>query len=418
MPDHGQDPSPTADRTDTGGTALEDLLRRQIAAEGPISVADYMGLALGHPLHGYYTTRDPFGAAGDFVTAPEISQMFGELIGLWCAQTWIERGRPGPVTLIELGPGRGTLMADSLRALSIVPDFRDALTIRLVETSPVLRQRQAEAIDAAAPDVPRHWHGTPAPALEAAEGFVLMIANEFFDALPIRQFVRGAKGWHERMVGLDGDDRLAFHLSPDAVPLPPAPFAEDAAEGAVREWSRAGEAVMASMAETLIRQTGAALIIDYGHAQSGLGDTLQAVRRHASHPPLAAPGTADLTAHVDFGALTRAASLSGARAHGPLTQGAFLNALGIGARADALARSADDAQRQAIASAHKRLTGAGAMGTLFKVLAVTDPDAAAPPAFAERVAPDSQSGAPHSEAPHSAAPPAPSARASVKGGSA
>ncbi len=388
---NGQDISPPpadAPSSDNGSKPnLIDLLRRQIAADGPISVADFMGLALGHPTLGYYTTRDPLGAEGDFITAPEISQMFGELIGLWCAQTWIERGRPGPVTLVELGPGRGTLMADMLRALAVVPDFRDALTVRLVETSPVLRERQAAALSASAPDVTCQWHGTLAPALEAAEGFTLVVANEFFDALPIRQFVKGARGWHERMVALDDREQLSFCLSPDPLPVLPETFgpstAQDAIpEGTIREWGRAGEAVIATIAETLTKQAGAALVIDYGPLVSGPGDTLQAVRRHAFHPPLETPGNADLTAHVDFQALMSAAKQAGASPHGPLHQGPFLEALGIAARAEALAAKADEPHRAAIGAARDRLTAPRAMGTLFKVLALTDPGAPTPPAFA------------------------------------
>ncbi len=372
-------------------TPLEDLLRRQIAADGPLSVADFMGLALGHPIHGYYTTRDPLGAGGDFVTAPEISQMFGELLGLWFAQTWIERGRPTPVTVLELGPGRGTLMADMLRAMAVVEDLRGALTVRLVETSPVLRRAQEETLA----DLPVTWHGTLAPALDASSGFLMARSNVFFDALPIRQFVRGAKGWHERMVVLDPEDRLAFGLAPDPTPLPPALQRAEDPEGTLREWGRAGEGLMAGLAQTIAarREGGAALVIDYGHARSGPGETLQAVRRHRFHPPLERPGDVDLTAHVDFEALGQAARSAGAAAHGPLTQGAFLGALGIEARAEALRRASQDQNAspdEAIGSALHRLTAPDAMGQLFKVLAVTDRGAPVPPAFPSPAAPKAE----------------------------
>ncbi len=364
--------------------ALEDLLRRQIAAHGPISIADFMGLALTHPQHGYYSTRDPFGTDGDFITAPEVSQMFGELIGLWAAQTWIERNRPTPVTLMELGPGRGTLMSDALRALAVVPDLRAALTVRLVETSPALRQRQTATLQDI-DDIALEWHASAASALEATNGFVLILANEFFDALPIRQFVRGQKGWHERMVGLGEDDTLTFVVAPDPVPLSVIDDENPLPDGTIREWGRASEQTLLTIAEDLKGRPegGAILIVDYGHTHSGPGETLQAVRQHAHHPVLEAPGTADLTAHVDFETLIRTAQSAGAAAHGPVTQGAFLQALGIETRAAALTQGATPEQQEAIGSALTRLTHPDAMGTLFKVLAISDPEAPPPPVFGQ-----------------------------------
>ena len=346
-------------------TPLEALIRRRIAADGPMPVAEYMALCLGHPEHGYYLTRDPLGRAGDFVTAPEVSQMFGELIGLWLAQVWLDLGAPPRAVLAELGPGRGTLMADALRAAARVPGFAGAAQLWLVETSPALRARQSARLPAA-----RH-----ADRLEQVpdDAPLLLVANEFFDALPIRQWVRTGGRWRERMVGLEGD-RLAFGLGPVL------PGGEPAPEGALREACPAGEAVAAEIGRRLAARGGAALILDYGaQAQEGR-DTLQAVRAHRYADPLEAPGEADLTAHVDFGALARAAEAAGAVPAPLATQGAFLEALAITARAQALARAAPGRAAE-IAAAHRRLTHPEAMGTLFKVLALTGPRQPPPPGF-------------------------------------
>lgn len=347
---------------------LARLLARRIAVEGPITVAAFMADALGHPEHGYYVTRDPLGAAGDFTTAPEISQMFGELIGLWAADVWTRIGAPDPVLLVELGPGRGTLMADALRAARTVPAFRAAIRVHLVETSPVLRARQAAALAAADPV----WHDDPAtlPPRPA-----IVIANEFFDALPVRQFVRGPGGWHERRVTVTGDGEFAPALDPlpsAAAALIPDAVRRGAPIGAVAEVCPAGRAVARLLGERIARDGGAALIVDYGHDRPGPGDTLQAVRGHRSAPPFEAPGEADLTAHVCFASLAAAAAEAGATVHGPVGQGAFLEALGIRQRADALARAAPD-RADAVMSARDRLIGADAMGTLFRVLALGPP---------------------------------------------
>lgn len=352
-------------------TPLARELRRILATEGPISVADYMALCLAHPVHGYYRTRDPLGAAGDFVTAPEVSQMFGELLGLWAAGVWQRMGAPHPVVLAELGPGRGTLMADALRAARIVPAFRAALAVHLVEISPALRRRQQETL--AASGVAIAWHDDVATL---PEGPLIVFANEFFDALPVHQAVKTADGWHERMVGLDESGRLVRALDPAPLPrfeallpahLRPAPV------GAVFEWR--SDAVVTELARRLVRFGGAALIVDYGHAPSAFGDTLQAVRGHAYADPLEAPGEADLTAHVDFAAIAAAAERAGAQALGPVTQGEFLRRLGIELRAARLKASATPAQREAIDAALLRLTGGGRenMGELFKVLVLGDP---------------------------------------------
>jgi SAM-dependent MidA family methyltransferase len=361
---------------------LEAELRRIIESEGPIPVARYMALCLSHPRHGYYMRRDPLGAAGDFVTAPEISQMFGELIGLWAAAVWAQMNSPARILLVELGPGRGTLMADALRAAKAAPAFRAALSVHLVEMSPALRQRQQETLAAArAEGMSIDWHQDIAAIPDAP---AIVVANEFFDALPIGQAIKQADGWRLRAVGLDLDDRLAFGLQPTAIPQFEAsvPAAlRGAASGAVYEWR--SEAVVAELAQRLSRFGGAALIIDYGHAECGLGDTLQAVRGHAFADPLAHPGDADLTAHVDFGALGRAAVRTGARVHGPVTQGDFLRRLGIEARAATLKSAANAAQIAAIDAALARLTGRGEgeMGALFKAMALSAPALVSLPGF-------------------------------------
>jgi SAM-dependent MidA family methyltransferase len=344
-------------------TSLLREIQAIVASEGPIGVDRYMAIALGHPVHGYYRSRDPLGAAGDFTTAPEISQMFGELLGLWSAAIWMQMGRPEAFVLAEAGPGRGTLMADALRATARVPGFREACSVHLVETSPTLRARQREAL--AGQQVEWHERMEDLPG-----GPLLLLANEFLDALPIRQFVRAADGWHERVVGFNPAGALAFGLAPHTateIAALPAP------EGAILETCPAAQSIVASLAERLVERGGAALFVDYGPARDGFGDTLQAVRSHGFADPLADPGEADLTAHVHFGALARIAAGRGAATHGPTTQGRFLDALGIRTRAAALARDASAAQRAAIEAALARLTGPEAMGDLFKAFAIADP---------------------------------------------
>ena len=355
-------------------------LAQRITEQGPIGIADYMAAALTDPEHGYYMGRDPLGAAGDFITAPEVSQMFGELIGLWCAETWARLGAPAPVALVELGPGRGTLMADALRAAHQVPAFADALRVHLVEVSPSLRARQEETLA----DVKPSWHESLAGVPDLP---VLLIANEFFDALPVRQLVKQAGGWGERLVGPDTDrEALAFTVSPadPAVESLVPEALRDAPPGSLFEAAPAGQAVAHEIGRRLAApgraaRSGAALIVDYGHEESALGETLQAVRCHAPHDVLSEPGTADLTCHVDFAALARAAQEAGAAAHGPVDQGTFLERLGIAARAARLMEKATPPQREDIRSARLRLTAPDRMGTLFKVLALT-PAGLDPPA--------------------------------------
>jgi len=358
---------------------LGDVLARRIRAHGPLTVADFMAEALGHPEYGYYTTRDPLGRAGDFTTAPEISQVFGELIGLWCADLWSRMGRPDPIVLAELGPGRGTLMRDALRAARLVPEFLAAARLYLVETSPVLRRAQAKTLR----DHKPAWHETIATL---PPGPLLVIANEFFDALPIRQFVKTEAGWREKLVGLSAEtDDLAFALSPGitpAVALVPAAL-RDAPPGSVAEIGAASLSVMDGLAERLVAAGGAALVIDYGYLGPTCGETLQAVRRHQRHDPLESPGSADLTAHVDFTALAEAAHQAGAWSWGPVPQGAFLQALGIAARLERLLRQAGPGQAADLGIAVRRLIDPAEMGTLFKVLCIAAPGLPPPAGFPE-----------------------------------
>lgn len=362
----------------TGDGDLARLLRRRIALDGPLSVAAFMAEALGHPQFGYYMRRDPLGLAGDFITAPEISQMFGELIGLWCASVWHAMRKPPRVRLVELGPGRGTLMADALRAGRRVPGFLSAVTVHLVETSPALRERQRAAL-AGEGLPPVQWHETFA---EVPPGAMILIANEFFDALPIHQLQRVGRNWHERLIDVAGGD-FRFVASPHPAPLAALlpPQLGGAPQGAVVELCPAALSLIASVARRVIESGGAALVVDYGPERSAPGETLQAVRGHARHDVLSEPGSADITAHVDFETLARAAAEAGAAVHGPVPQGMFLGRLGIEARMQALLRNAGERQREDVVSGARRLIEPAQMGTLFKALAVTHPKLPVPEGF-------------------------------------
>ncbi len=352
-------------------------LLRQIELAGPLTVAEFMAAALGHPRHGYYMRGDPLGPAGDFVTAPEVSQMFGELIGLWCAAGWEQTGRPARALLVELGPGRGTLMADALRAIAMVPACRDALEVHLVETSPALRRIQRRTLG----EVEAAWHGE---LRSVPEGPLLLVANELFDALPIHQFVRMLGAWRERLVDAYPDSRgFRFVLAPGPTPAV-ALVPEDAAgapPGSVAEVSPAVIGLAHEIGRRVAAFGGVALVIDYSTDRGPLGDTLQAVRRHDRHEVLEDLGEADLSARVDFAALARAATEAGARTFGPVTQGDFLIALGIEPRAEELKRSATEEQHADIDAALHRLVDPGAMGTLFQALAIAHPEAPAPAGF-------------------------------------
>jgi NADH dehydrogenase [ubiquinone] 1 alpha subcomplex assembly factor 7 len=342
--------------------ALARLIARRIATTGPITVADYMATVLGHPEHGYYMTRDPLGRAGDFITAPEISQVFGELLGIWCVAAWRTMGAPAAFNLVELGPGRGTLMADALRAASQAPDFVRAARITLVEMSPVLRASQKTALQAY--DVV--WCDS---LDDVSDGPILLFANEFFDALPVHQLVRTEKGWCERLVGQD-EAGFRFMLSGETTPvaalLAPA-LRLEAPVGAIAEVQPAGISIATAIAERVDTDGGAALIIDYGHETSAAGDTLQAVREHEAQDIFDAPGEADLTVHVDFDAIGRAI-VGQANLFGPVDQGTFLQRMGISVRAEQLEAQATAKQASDIASGVRRLITADEMGTLFKVI--------------------------------------------------
>ena len=352
-------------------TPLERELVAMIATEGPLGVDRYMALCLGHARHGYYMRKDPF---GDFTTAPEISQMFGELLGVWCAAAWQAMGAPSPFRLIELGPGRGTLMADLLRAAHVMRGFNEAAIITLVETSPRMRQCQNVTLSQVGSVI--EWHSR---LEDVPRGPGIILANEFFDAIDVQQFVRTDAGWHERMVGLDASGRLVFGLAPD--PLPPAllpRWAHGAAFGEVIELSPARNDLARTIGGRLESMGGAAIIIDYGHLRSSPGDTLQAIRGHKFRGALDCPGESDLTSHVDFAALGAALEKGGGKTYGPLCQEAFLSAMGLAERARVLKRHADDNGRAEIDAAVDRLAGQAQMGHLFKVIAATHPDMTPP----------------------------------------
>jgi NADH dehydrogenase [ubiquinone] 1 alpha subcomplex assembly factor 7 len=362
-------------------TPLEREIIAMINDEGPISLERFMTLAAMHPKYGYYRSHMPIGRSGDFITAPEIHQMFGELIGLWAAEVWQAMGEPSSLRLIELGPGRGTLLIDFLRAAHVVPPFRKALDVHLVEVSEILAAEQRQRLQPLESALARSfkWHVSiddlpPGPAI--------IIANEFFDALPVRHYLRTAAGWNERLVGLDQEGRLAFGLAP----APEAAIALPAPLGAILEIGVAAQRSVSALAGHVAHEGGALLAIDYGYRSRSAGETLQAVKDHIAVDPLSAPGEADLTAHVDFAALARAANAAGADVHGPVAQGTWLARLGIFERAAVLKR-ANPAQAAAVDAALARLALPGptsgrnaSMAELFQVLCVTS-QGLVPPGF-------------------------------------
>ncbi|MDG2523625.1 SAM-dependent methyltransferase [Caulobacter segnis] len=353
--------------------SLRDRLIAEISATGPISVADYMLRCLHDPRNGYYATRPALGAGGDFITAPLISQMFGELIGLWCAEVWSRLGEPAQFRLVEAGPGDGTLMSDLLRAARLAPGFIAGADLWLVETSRPLRALQAEKL-AGAPLTPR-W----ADDLDQVPGGapLILASNELLDCLPARQFVRTGQGWAERLVALDDDGALAFRLGPPA----PAPTAAEIPLGVVFETSPVQQAFGSSLGERIARDGGAALLIDYGRDAPGPGDTLQALKDHQKVDPLACPGEADLTVHADFPAALAAARQAGASTAPILGQGKFLARLGIEQRAAALAAARPD-RAEVIDRQLARLVEPDQMGTLFKAACVHSQNLV-PPGFEE-----------------------------------
>lgn len=350
----------------------EGLIKELIRANGPISVERFMALAVG----AYYAKGTAFGRQGDFTTAPEISQVFGELIGVWCCLVWESLGRPAPFHLVELGPGRGTLMADLLRSATIMPGFLTSARLHLVETSPTLRAQQAEALKSSTPN----WHETLSSV--PGDAPLLVVANEFLDALPIRQYVRRDGAWFERRIGLAKSGGLEFQTADEAeATLSQPDFLRNAPDGAVWETNPQALALVDDLSSRLCLQGGAALFIDYGPLESGLGDSLQAVKGHAFVPALAEPGLADLTAHVDFAALARRARESGLKGWGPVPQGVWLQRLGIAPRTSQLAAASSEDRRDLLVSGSRRLIDPQEMGTLFKVLALTMPGLSLPPGF-------------------------------------
>lgn len=359
-------------------TPLETKLKRLISNNGPITLAQYMGECLSHPKHGYYMNKDPFGEGGDFTTAPEISQMFGEMIGMWIANTWQAMSSPSPIKLIELGPGRGTLMADILRVLNIVPELKSNLSVHMVEMSPTLIETQKKSLASEA-QTKITWHKNLS---EIADGCSFIIANEFFDALPVHQFEKTDKGWNERVLGLtDGK------LTPALAPASPALFMTDevkrnaANTGDILEASAISISIMAEISRRIKESGGASLIIDYGYKKTSYGDSIQAMKSHKYCPIFETPGHADITAHVNFATLSQCAEECGLDVFGTAEQGAFLKQLGIEMRAEKLSTSATPQQKQDIASAIKRLIDDKEMGTLFKVIAVQNKNLPKPIGF-------------------------------------
>jgi SAM-dependent MidA family methyltransferase len=352
---------------DMPASPLLDRIVRLIEAEGPIPVSDYMARCLGDPEHGYYMQAEPFGRSGDFITAPEISQLFGEILGAWIVQAFEAIGAPDRVALVEFGPGRGTLSADMLRVARLRPAFLNALSLHLVETSPRLRAAQKKTLQDSGAAI--HWHDSTATLPDDVP--LLIVANEFFDALPIRQFVRDRSAWRERCIGLDDQGALRFQAglaTLDDADL--SPQLNAAPDGTVLETQPVANAIMQDLAGRLAGQGGAALVIDYGYGKTAVGETLQAVRRHEPVSTLEMPGNADLTAHVNFEALARAATVSPVAARPLMTQGDFLLKLGLLERAGQLGAGRSPAEQDGIRDDVERLAAPGQMGELFKVMAV------------------------------------------------
>ncbi|GLQ37238.1 TetR family transcriptional regulator [Rhizobium albus] len=351
-------------------TPLADKIVRLIETGGPLSVSDYFHICLSDPQHGYYMTREPFGASGDFITAPEVTQLFGEMIAIFLLGGWQAAGMPRPVRLVELGPGRGTLMKDMLRTIrKVLGADMAGWSAHLVETSPRLRAIQAETLRDYADLC--SWHER---LEDVPKGHMLLAANELFDALPIRQFVKSGSAFREKVIGLDAAGELTFGIGPAVIEASALPHHwESQPEGTVFEVSPIREAFMAALATKLRAEGGLAAVIDYGHRVPGFGDTLQAMRYHGFDDPLAHPGEADLTSHVDFASLSAAAQASGAHVLGLTCQSDFLLGLGLLDRAGRLGADKDRETQKAIEVAVDRIagTGPGRMGELFKVLAIS-----------------------------------------------
>jgi NADH dehydrogenase [ubiquinone] 1 alpha subcomplex assembly factor 7 len=360
---------------------LSQILAEKIKSKGPISVAEYMSQSLGHPDFGYYTNNNPFGLAGDFTTAPEISQMFGELIGLWCANTWVSLGKPNPFIIAELGPGRGTLMADALRALETVPECRQALNVHLVEFSPNLRIQQAKALA----HINVTWHQT---IYSLPHHPTIFIANEFFDALPIDQFVQHNNNWYKRLICLDSNSsesepEFIFTLSSNPQPkdLFPPSLREFNKNGTITEISLESCKIVEEIAARIDTNSGSALIIDYGYEDLSTANSLQAIYKQNYSSVLKNSGSSDLTAHVNFKLLVQSANIRDIKCWGTISQSVFLKRLGIEARACKLISSATPEQKKSILLACERLISDNQMGNLFKVLSIGDKTLGAPAGF-------------------------------------
>jgi SAM-dependent MidA family methyltransferase len=354
---------------------LGEKIAGLIRTAGPISIADYMAICLFDPEDGYYTTREPFGVEGDFVTAPEVSQMFGELVAVWLVEAWQASNKPLPATIAEIGPGRGTLMKDMVRTIGrITPELAAAADFALIEASPRLMAVQQETLQDSGPAF--SWH----PTLDTLSGGPLFIVgNEIFDALPFRQFVRQGGKWLERAVGLDAAGTFQFGIGTASLAADVLPAeAKNAPYGSIFEIAPAREAMMSAIAQRIAEHGGAGLFFDYGHLEPGFGDTFQAVRRHRSEGVLDNPGEADLTSHVDFSALAAVARSHGLETY-QTTQAGFLLGMGLLDRAGRLGQAADEAAREKITADVERLAGPDQMGELFKVLAILRPGATMPP---------------------------------------
>ena len=351
---------------------LEELIKHRIRKDGPMPISEYMALALAHPEHGYYIRRDPLGVQGDFTTAPEISQIFGELIGAWLVIQWVLMGKP-QAALAEIGPGRGTLMADILRATANVKGFHESISVHLMEISTALRQKQWNTLAGKHTDINWHTGFAEIPAKP-----LLLVANEFFDALPIRQFLHSPEGWKERRIGLSKDDTLEFTFTTEP---PPELLEDEPVSERLYEHCEAASKLMLVMSNRIASYGGVGLVIDYGYAHSNGGDTLQSVRDHTFHDILVEPGTADITAHVDFYNLTHAAAEGGTVIYGVVPQGEWLNRLGAQERLAALSKKAKAKQKKLLLSGLERLTASDQMGELFKVLCITHPSMPKPEGF-------------------------------------
>ncbi len=368
-------------------SALRQRILSRIRAEGPLSVAEYMGICLLDPKDGYYPTRDPLGSEGDFITAPEISQMFGEVIGLWAIQSWTDMGEPASINLIELGPGRGIMMSDILRASRLAPDFLKALNVYLIDVSAALEAVQAKSL--ADSPVPVSWAGSLA---EVPDGPTIIIGNEYLDCLPIRQFIQKdhfakANGWHERLVTIDPDtEKLIFGVSPESISETtqqslPSEYSNARNEDLL-ETCPAAHQLLDQLSERFKSNLGRALFIDYGPERTEFGDTLQALKRHEKVDVFSDPGNTDLTARVDFQALNEFSTTIELKSTAPITQREFLSKLGLEMRAVALARSKPDSKDK-IARQLERLSSEDQMGSLFKAICFQSNNLSLPLGFRE-----------------------------------